>query len=92
MDPDPFLRNTFWTVSVGVTLLYVSQLGNHPGTVQRCVSLPTYRMAKYSLIYFSFGMAVVKILTAFIGMLIYAKYKDCDPVLAKVSVYIITVL
>lgn len=86
MDPDPFLRNTFWTVSIGVTMLYISQLGNHPGTIQRCVSLPTYKKAKYSLIFFSLGMAVVKILSALIGMLIYTKYKDCDPILANVSV------
>lgn len=86
MDPDPFLRNTFWTVGIVLTFLYVTQLGIHPGTIQRCVALPTNKMAKHSLVYFAVGMAVVKILTGMIGMLIYAKYKDCDPNSANVGV------
>lgn len=85
MNPDPFLRNTFWTVSIGMTFAWVSALGIHPGAVQRFVALPSYYKARKSLIYFVIGMGVVKILTGSIGMLIYTKYKDCDPTLANVS-------
>ncbi|XP_050436170.1 sodium-coupled monocarboxylate transporter 1-like isoform X1 [Adelges cooleyi] len=83
MDVDPFLRNTFWTVSVGTTFSWITGLGIHPGAVQRFVALPSYNKARKSLIYFIFGMGVVKIFTGLIGMQIYAKYKDCDPVRAK---------
>lgn len=86
MDPDPFLRNTFWTVSVGTTFAWITQLGIHPGAVQRFVALPTYNKARKSLIYFILGMGVVKLLTGTIGMLIYSKFKDCDPILANVSI------
>lgn len=86
MDPDPFLRNTFWTVSIGTVISWINSMGIHPGAVQRFVSLPTYNKARNSLIYFIIGMAVVKILTGTVGMLIYTKYKDCDPVLANVSI------
>lgn len=88
MDPNPFLRNTFWTVTVGTTFQWLAGLGIHPGAVQRFVSLPTYGKARKAAIYFVFGMAVVKLLTGAIGMLIYAKYKDCDPLLANVSHFI----
>lgn len=37
------------------------------------------------MVYFGLGMGVVKVLTGLVGMLIYAKYKDCDPTLANVS-------
>ncbi|XP_001948596.2 sodium-coupled monocarboxylate transporter 1 [Acyrthosiphon pisum] len=83
MDPNPFLRNTFWTVSIGTTFQWLASLGIHPGAVQRFVALPTYAKARKAAIFFVLGMAVVKLLTGAIGMLIYAKYKDCDPLMAN---------
>lgn len=83
MDPNPFLRNTFWTVSIGTTFQWLAALGIHPGAVQRFVALPTYAKARKAAIFFVLGMAVVKLLTGAIGMLIYAKYKDCDPLMAN---------
>lgn len=85
MDPDPFLRHSFWTVSVGITFSWITQLGIHPGAIQRFVSLPSYNKARNALIYFVFGMAIVTVLTGSIGLLIYTKYKDCDPIMANVS-------
>ncbi|CAH1726372.1 unnamed protein product [Aphis gossypii] len=83
MNPDPFLRHTFWTVTIGTTFQWLTSLGIHPGAVQRFVALPTYGKARKAAFFFVFGMGVVKILTGAIGMLIYAKYKDCDPILAN---------
>lgn len=87
MDPNPFLRNTFWTVSIGTIFQWIAQLGIHPGAVQRFVALPTYNKARSSLIYFVLGMAIVKVLTGSVGMLMYTKYQDCDPSLANVRVF-----
>jgi hypothetical protein len=89
MDPDPFLRSTFWTVGIGTIFQWIPQLGMHPGAVQRFVALPSYKKARNALIYFLIGIAVVKILTGAIGLLIYTKYKDCDPISANVSVFIV---
>jgi len=89
MDLNPFLRNTFWTVSVGSTLTWLTALSIHPGTSQRFVALPSYNKARKALIYFIIGLVVVNIVTCVLGMLIYTKYKDCDPALAKVNVFII---
>lgn len=85
MNPDPFLRHTFWTVSIGTIFSWITSLGIHPGAVQRFIALPTYNKARKSLIYFVLGIAVVKLFTGTIGMLIFTKYKDCDPILAGVS-------
>lgn len=87
MNPNPFLRNTFWTVTVGSICSWINFVGIHPGAVQRFVALPTYKKARNSLVYFAVGLTVVKLLTCAIGMLMYAKYKDCDPVRARVSTY-----
>lgn len=87
MDPDPFLRNSFWTISIGSLINSVTYLGLNPSTVQRFVALPTYKMARNALIYLMLGIGVITVLTGFIGMLIYARYKDCDPNTANVSVF-----
>lgn len=88
MDPNPFLRNTFWTVTIGTTFQWLSALGIHPGAVQRFIALPTHGKARKAAIWFVFGIGIVKILTGAIGMLIYTKYKDCDPLMANVSSFI----
>lgn len=85
MDPDPFLRHTFWTVCIGTIFHWITLLGLQPGAVQRFVALPTYKMARNSLIYFSIGIVVIKVFTGAIGMLIFTMYKDCDPISANVS-------
>lgn len=85
MDPDPFLRHSFWTISIGSAIHLISSVGIHPGSVQRFVALPTYEKAGKSLIYFIIGMAVICTMTGILGMLMYTKYKDCDPVKANVS-------
>ncbi|VVC39885.1 Sodium/solute symporter [Cinara cedri] len=83
MDPDPFLRNTFWTINVGTIFGTITMFGIHPGTVQRFVSLPTHDKARKSLIYFLIGASSVMTVTGIIGMIIYSMYKDCDPVKAN---------
>lgn len=80
------MRDTFWTVGLNAIFSGTNSLGIHPGAVQRFVSLPTLKKAKRSMIYFGLGLGVVKMLTGLVGLLMYAKYKDCDPTMANVSV------
>lgn len=87
MDPNPFLRNTFWTVFFGQLVNNLTNLGIQAGAVQRFISLPTRNKARKSLIYFIIGLGVLTLLTGAVGMLMYAKYKDCDPFLSNVSEY-----
>lgn len=86
MNPDPFLRNSFWTVSIGITLFWICDLGIHPGAIQRFVALPTYKNAQKSLIYYLIGIGVLQMLSGVVGLLIYTSYKDCDPRLARVGI------
>lgn len=87
MDPDPFLRHTFWTITIGTTFSWLNFLGIHPGSIQRFVALPTVNKARKALIYFIVGTCVIKICSTTIGMLIYTKFKDCDPIMAGVSIF-----
>uniref|UniRef100_A0A182NTY1 Sodium/solute symporter n=1 Tax=Anopheles dirus TaxID=7168 RepID=A0A182NTY1_9DIPT len=79
MDPDPFVRTSFWTVCLGLTTLWVSGLAVNQGCVQRFLAVPDLKVAKNSLIIFTGGLIFVKSCSCFIGLLIYAKYETCDP-------------
>lgn len=45
MNPDPFARNTFWTVSIGLGVLWLSHAAVHPGAIQRFTAVATYSEA-----------------------------------------------
>lgn len=85
MDPDPFLRTTVWTITLGIIVFWILIAGLHPGSVQRFVALPSYGKARNALIYYVTGMGILHMSCGLMGMLIYTKYKDCDPSSANVS-------
>ncbi|KAK9502719.1 hypothetical protein O3M35_011433 [Rhynocoris fuscipes] len=83
-DPDPFKRNTFWTVMVGSLVNWITFVTFYPGAYQRYISLPTYKQAKLVSYVMALGIFVIKTITTVIGLIIYTKYHDCDPVATKV--------
>lgn len=82
MDPDPFLRSTFWMVSMGLTTMWVSNVGITPECVQRFVAIPSIEDAKKACWIFGFGKIFTKIICVYNGLLVFAKYsmEKCDPV------------
>ncbi|KAJ3663285.1 hypothetical protein Zmor_007588 [Zophobas morio] len=78
-DPDPTKRDSFWAVTLGVAAFWLSMVGIHQSCVQKFLSLPTFREAKLSLIFFCLGITVVSSFSIFTGLMIYARYADCDP-------------
>lgn len=83
MDPSPFARNTFWGMTIGMTTIWIGHLGIHPGTVQRFLSVPREIDAKHGLAITAVGMIIVKLICVFTGLIMFAKYHDCDPFLTK---------
>ncbi|XP_063227295.1 sodium-coupled monocarboxylate transporter 1-like [Bacillus rossius redtenbacheri] len=82
-NPDPFARNTFWTVSLGTTFFWMSGLGVSQGTIQKFIALPSLKKARLSLVVFFFGFIVLKSICFMIGMLMYTTYYNCDPITSK---------
>lgn len=83
MDPDPFVRTSFWTVSLGLSTMWVANLGVSQGCVQRFLAVPDLKVAKNSLIIFTGGLIFIKSCSCFTGLLMYAKYESCDPYTIK---------
>lgn len=83
MDTSPFSRNTFWGMSIGMTVTWLVHLGIHQGCVQRCLSIPTKKGARRAMGMTAIGLIIVKLFCVFIGLTMFAKYYDCDPLVIK---------
>lgn len=40
MNPDPFVRTSFWMVSTGLTSMWISNVGVTPECIQRFMAIP----------------------------------------------------
>ncbi|KAF2899872.1 hypothetical protein ILUMI_06320 [Ignelater luminosus] len=79
LNPDPTLRASFWSVVIGHVASWMLFVGCNPTTVQRFMAVPTMKKARRSLILLSAGIIVTKAICCFSGLIMYAKYHDCDP-------------
>ncbi|GAB0095301.1 sodium-coupled monocarboxylate transporter 1 [Sergentomyia squamirostris] len=79
MDPNPRLGSSFWTVTLGLSVTWISLLGVTQSSVQRFLSMPDMKSARKSVWVFTLGMIFIKSCCIFVGLIIYAKYETCDP-------------
>lgn len=84
MDPSPFVRATFWNVIIGNIFSWLNYCAVNQGMIQKFLALPSIAKAKKSLILFTIGIFIIKNISCYTGLIIYASYKDCDPLKAKV--------
>ncbi|KAM9302084.1 sodium-coupled monocarboxylate transporter 2-like [Gastrophryne carolinensis] len=78
-NPDPLLRNTFWTVAVGGTFTWLGIYACNQSTVQRCISCKSEKHAKLALYLNLIGLWVIVLCATFSGLIMYAYFKGCDP-------------
>ncbi|XP_058447704.1 sodium-coupled monocarboxylate transporter 2 [Malaya genurostris] len=83
MTFDATTRQTFWTASVGNVFLWTGYLGLNQSCVQRMVAVPSIRHARTALWIFCAGFIIITSLNCFTGIVIFAKYFDCDPIKVK---------
>lgn len=83
MNPSPFIRTSFWTLTVGMTTAWVAKLGVSQCSIQRFLAVPNIEVAKKSVWVFAFGLGALKLGAILLGLIVYAKYEACDPVTTK---------
>uniref|UniRef100_A0A8C8S113 Solute carrier family 5 member 5 n=1 Tax=Pelusios castaneus TaxID=367368 RepID=A0A8C8S113_9SAUR len=81
-DLDPRQRYTFWTFTVGGTLVWLSMYGVNQAQVQRYVACKTECEAKLALLVNQVGLFFIVSSAVGCGIVMFALYKDCDPLLA----------
>ncbi|KAG4068534.1 hypothetical protein HA402_004875 [Bradysia odoriphaga] len=83
-DPDPRGRHTFWSGTIGGFFVWLPLFGATQAQIQRYNSVPTLRQSRKCLAFNMVGMTLIIFVCSLMGMLIFAKYHDCDPVGAKI--------
>lgn len=79
---DPRLRATVWSAFFGGLFMWTGHIGLNQSCVQRIVSLPTFGQAKKALIIAGLGMFIIMAVNCFTGIIMFARYYGCDPMLA----------
>ncbi|XP_072245395.1 sodium/iodide cotransporter [Leuresthes tenuis] len=78
-DVDPRKRYTFWSLSVGGTLVWLSMYGVNQAQVQRYISCRSERAAQLALFVNQVGLCLIVSSAATCGIVMFAYYSDCDP-------------
>ncbi|KAM4597585.1 sodium/iodide cotransporter-like [Polymixia lowei] len=76
---DPRQRYTFWSLSIGGTLVWLSMYGVNQSQVQRYISCRTEREAQWALLVNQVGLYLIVSSAATCGIVMFSYYYDCDP-------------
>ncbi|KAH8356345.1 hypothetical protein KR084_004694, partial [Drosophila pseudotakahashii] len=81
-NPSPYIRHTVWSAIIGGFSFFTSinVCGQH--MVQRYMSLPSLKKCREASCLLTIGVASFVSLCCFMGLLIFSKYKNCDPLSA----------
>ncbi|XP_049582623.1 sodium/iodide cotransporter isoform X2 [Syngnathus scovelli] len=81
-DIDPRPRYTFWSLTVGASLLWLSMYGVNQAQVQRYVSCRTEREAKWAIFVNQLGLYLIVGSAVICGIVMFAYYIKCDPLIS----------
>ncbi|XP_078583638.1 sodium-coupled monocarboxylate transporter 1-like isoform X2 [Branchiostoma floridae x Branchiostoma japonicum] len=81
-DPDPRVRHSTWSVLIGGLFTWVAIFGVNQSQVQRYLSVEKKSRAQIALYLNGFGLVVIVTLASMCGLVMYARYYDCDPITA----------
>ncbi|XP_060645920.1 sodium-coupled monocarboxylate transporter 1-like [Drosophila nasuta] len=79
---DPRVRITVWNGFWGGLFMWTGHVGLNQSCVQRIVSLPSLGQAKKSLVIAGFGFVIIMGINCCTGIIMFARYYGCDPMLA----------
>lgn len=83
-DPDPRVRHTFWTLTIGIFFVWLPPYTVDQQMVQRFAAARSLKEAKIALLLNAPGMFIIITLCSLTGLVLYARYADCDPLASKV--------
>ncbi|KAH9488625.1 Sodium-coupled monocarboxylate transporter 1 [Bulinus truncatus] len=78
-DFDPRVRNTFWSLLIGIFFVWLPPYTVDQQMVQRFSSARSLREAKIALLLNVPGMFIMITLCSLTGLVLYAHFANCDP-------------
>uniref|UniRef100_A0A8C6T4K1 Solute carrier family 5 member 5 n=1 Tax=Neogobius melanostomus TaxID=47308 RepID=A0A8C6T4K1_9GOBI len=78
-DVDPRKRYTFWSLTVGGAMVWLSMYGVNQAQVQRYISCRTERAAQWAIFVNQLGLCLIVSTAATCGIVMFAFYVGCDP-------------
>lgn len=81
MDFSIYSPSSFWTLILGFTVLWAGTFSTNQIQIQRSICMPNLKSAKKALYFATPAFISVISLTILIGIITYANYYDCDPML-----------
>ncbi|XP_072536850.1 sodium/iodide cotransporter [Salminus brasiliensis] len=76
---DPQRRYSFWSFTVGGTMVWLSMYAANQAQVQRYISCRTERDAQWALFVNQVGLCLIVSSAATCGVVMFALYSHCDP-------------
>lgn len=76
-------RQSALALFIGGTTFMLNLFGMGQAMVQRYMSLPSVKAARQALLWNIFGIVMMVSMCCIIGLIIFAKYHDCDPLTTK---------
>ncbi|KAH6938034.1 hypothetical protein HPB50_006529 [Hyalomma asiaticum] len=83
MNPDPAERHTVFGVTIGTYFTWMSVYGVSQAMVQRYLTVPTIQGARTAIWINLPGLSFLMLICAMAGLVMYARYYDCDPIMTK---------
>ncbi|KAI3378576.1 hypothetical protein SNEBB_007100 [Seison nebaliae] len=85
---DPKIRHSFWSLTIGGFFTWVSVYTVNQAQIQRYLCSRTVKVAQLAVLINLLGLMMILILTFFIGMMLFAYFRYCDPLLdGKIKKY-----
>ncbi|XP_066499930.1 sodium/iodide cotransporter isoform X2 [Hoplias malabaricus] len=76
---DPQRRYSFWSFTVGGTMVWLSMYAANQAQIQRYISCRTEREAQWALCVNQIGLCLIVSSAAACGVVMFALYSHCDP-------------
>lgn len=85
LDLNPTIRHSLWSQIIGGVFYWTQTNAVSQNMIQRYLALPTLQAGRRALWTFVGGVITLMMLCSYNGLLIYATYKDCDPLTTKLA-------
>jgi SSS family transporter len=79
-DPDPTVRTSFWTQSIGGTFVSLAMYASSQTVIQKFLSVKKLKNAQKAVWVSAVTSTIFLVLVSLVGLIMFAYYAHCDPV------------